>query len=840
MFLMDLDLCNDKTTYDQFNDADDLGAALVEFSAAKEIALGVETTALTPWSIAEAPRSAAQLGNGMTTKTYAKKLNTTFNTKPRPRILSAKAVPAGRQFVFDLDKLDREQKILLVSALNGKVWVGHNLAFDLMWIRSIEPGVTPSYVIDTMLLTTTHAPDLEFAVRDLMFSPSSPAYLRNGSKLGYLGLPHTLKHGSSARNHMEALLAQRDGGQLFTKTGEPVRSLPLDFLSVALMGEKLSRDFQRPYNWMPAVLTAGHYGSCKGDITQPSKIARRLLGLPENADIKRVLDEIKKSPGGSAYDVFAKGAIRLTQMQRNGLYFSFCDAMGYIKKQLNDAERASERLIQWLPELASHRSTLLTIDKGLTGSIKQAFAAALTRLGGKAPVTTITGEPDLSAKSLKMVYHGTPADSAIGAYKEMGGALKRVSMAQGYLAQVDENSRLHSMVTISTVTGRTASQEPNLQNSPRDQDFRALFAAPSGKKIIAVDYSAIEMRIAAALAVRAYRRFRELIDLAVAGAAFEYRRIALDMGIYWFLGDLGQESAIAHVVRLIGSDGNDSVPFAEKPDAEGRDYWREHYARKTFDIVQGMHASGAFQQDKHNDRLNLADIFARGLDPHIITALSTESLAGRFDLRGQSPVEYVGGLSMEEAADLKMRLRDARQAAKAQNFGLLYGMQPRRLHEYGITSYGLSWTIEEAEFASQAWFSLYPEIQLWHLLTRYSNRKMFSQDDPQKRQNKLFMASTLTGRPVCSDSLPSALNFQDQGTGAEIALAAIANLPVHLESELVNFVHDELVFEVPIERADIRKLEIEQIMVDAADRVLKDEFGVPTSVEAEIGDAWIH
>jgi DNA polymerase-1 len=83
------------------------------------------------------------------------------------------------------------------------------------------------------------------------------------------------------------------------------------------------------------------------------------------------------------------------------------------------------------------------------------------------------------------------------------------------------------------------------------------------------------------------------------------------------------------------------------------------------------------------------------------------------------------------------------------------------------------------------------------------------------------------------------LNFQDQGTGAEIALRAIADLPEHLAAELVNSVHDELVFEMPAELAGARAKEIERVMVAAADRVLRP-FMIPTEVEVAVGYYWIH
>ncbi len=71
-------------------------------------------------------------------------------------------------------------------------------------------------------------------------------------------------------------------------------------------------------------------------------------------------------------------------------------------------------------------------------------------------------------------------------------------------AMLDKDSRLHArFIQTGTTTGRMASHDPNLQNIPisteRGRVIRKAFLAPKEKKLIAFDYSQIELRIAAFL-----------------------------------------------------------------------------------------------------------------------------------------------------------------------------------------------------------------------------------------------------------------------------------------------------------------------------------------------------
>jgi DNA polymerase-1 len=102
---------------------------------------------------------------------------------------------------------------------------------------------------------------------------------------------------------------------------------------------------------------------------------------------------------------------------------------------------------------------------------------------------------------------------------------------------------------------------------------------------------------------------------------------------------------------------------------------------------------------------------------------------------------------------------------------------------------------------------------------------------------KLYKPSTLTGRPFAIlNDFKQALNFQDQGSGADMLARAIAWLPTEVAAMLLVPVHDELVFEVPVNNIENVKRLVKETMVRAGDEVLGG--GIPVEVETVVGEGW--
>jgi DNA polymerase-1 len=259
-------------------------------------------------------------------------------------------------------------------------------------------------------------------------------------------------------------------------------------------------------------------------------------------------------------------------------------------------------------------------------------------------------------------------------------------------------------------TGRLSSSEPNLQNipirTPEGRRIRQAFVAPKGYRLLAADYSQIELRI------------------------------------------------MAHL------SGDDSLRAA----------------------------------------------FAQGLDVHRATAAE------------------VFGAALEDVTN------EQRRAAKAINFGLMYGM----------SAFGLARQLGISRGDAQTYVDLYFE--------RYPGVKHYM-DQTREQAREQGYVSTVLGRrlylPEIKSQNParrqyaerSAINAPMQGTAADIIKRAMIDVDAWLaaaqvDGRLIMQVHDELVLEVADAITDAAAAEVSRIMTAAAD------LTVPLAVDVGVGANW--
>ena len=220
------------------------------------------------------------------------------------------------------------------------------------------------------------------------------------------------------------------------------------------------------------------------------------------------------------------------------------------------------------------------------------------------------------------------------------------------------------------------------------------------------------------------------------------------------------------------------------------------------------------------DRI-MTEAYERGLDLHAVTAASMLGIGqGRFD--PANPIH-----------------KEARQKAKAVNFGVIYGSGPRGLREFARDAYGIQMSLKEAQVVIDRFLKTYPGVAAWQ----------HKQAAEGQRTNRV---STLGGR---SHSFKWEIGgkysriwrsiFLSKARQPRLQLKGSIRIDARLQRELgdnarlVLQVHDEFVVEVNAEPelVALAKGILEEEMV-AAFRSLLPKAPTTGLVDAQPGPNW--
>lgn len=169
--------------------------------------------------------------------------------------------------------------------------------------------------------------------------------------------------------------------------------------------------------------------------------------------------------------------------------------------------------------------------------------------------------------------------------------------------------------------------------------------------------------------------------------------------------------------------------------------------------------------------------------------------------------------------------KDMRRAAKAVNFGIMYGMGARSLAE----STGMT-TNEATEFINK-YFEMHPKIKDYLDETKSLARAMGYVETLFGRRRYLpEIVSYYPAERAMAERM--AINHPIQGTAADIIKLAMIEINKKLRYKMLLQVHDELIFEIP--KKDIKKAtkEITEIM----ENVVK--LKVPIIADTKVGLSW--
>lgn len=174
--------------------------------------------------------------------------------------------------------------------------------------------------------------------------------------------------------------------------------------------------------------------------------------------------------------------------------------------------------------------------------------------------------------------------------------------------------------------------------------------------------------------------------------------------------------------------------------------------------------------------------------------------------------------------------RQMRDLAKVVNFGIVYGMG-----EFGLAS-RTSLTREEAADFIATYYTKYPKIRDWQQATLESTREKGYAETIFGRRRYLpaIRSSNYQARSAAERE---AVNMPIQGTAADIIKVAMIEVDKalgerELQSRMLLQVHDELIFECPMDEVEaIRDLAIEIMPASL-------EMKVPLKVEVKKGRSW--
>jgi DNA polymerase-1 len=215
--------------------------------------------------------------------------------------------------------------------------------------------------------------------------------------------------------------------------------------------------------------------------------------------------QIRRKGRLRCYELMRDAQHQIAHMQLNGCFFDREAQLRLMAKWVADSERVHHELKTLLGaefNLGSHIQLAAWIQKNVDASLLNTWPR-----GAKA-------RPKTGAKVLAL-YPDLPFVKTLMQWKILN--KKLTSFGSRYSAHINPaTNRIHPDFRIGgTDTGRLACRNPNIQNPPKESDFRALFAASDGRVMVVADYSQVELRVVALVAQEKtmLAAYRQGIDL---------------------------------------------------------------------------------------------------------------------------------------------------------------------------------------------------------------------------------------------------------------------------------------------------------------------------------------
>lgn len=403
-----------------------------------------------------------------------------------------------------------------------------------------------------------------------------------------------------------------------------------------------------------------------------------------------MMDSITSQKRAELYELLRQAQYPVMKLQYNGVHY---DAVAH-QKLMNRTEEELKTAEAEVRQVVGNQ-----INLNSTKQLSEFYSGKLNRRQLRQWKKTPSGGLSFNKDVLNKLQN-IPAVKPLARYSTLKHRLS--SFGNNLLKYVNTaTGRLHPNFAMGIAKGgRFSCSSPNVQQIPKDYEYRSMFSAPKGKKIIVADYSQVELRILAMIT---------------------------------------------------------------------------------------------------KDRVML-EAYREGRDLHTLTASA------------------ISGVELENVT------KEQRSAAKAVNFGLIFGMGAWGLSEYAKNSYNVNMSQSDAEQAKAQFFNKYPDVKKWYDRTSRGG----------------ILTKTRMGRVVKLDNRHTeSKNVPVQGSAAEVLLAALVELDKITGPgvKLVNIIHDEIVLEVDEDRVEEATKNLEEAMVNGMLRVFP-ECETRELIEYAVGDSW--
>lgn len=800
----------------------------------------IEEIRKAPWKVVDVETTGLTPGSKPVRLQARQALSASANL--RLRILTV-AIPTQsgyhKTYAFDLDEPRRTEEYDLIrdlaqASLTGGVF-GHNIGFDLFWLfrEAGSNAPRPSQVVDTMLLARLLMP--RFPVEVAEYSGWSLKAIEEKAR---------------SQDEQDLIQLKVDAATKIAKDS-PTSVWSLDTLCLFKLGKKLDKTYQKPRNWVAAVLTEAHREYATADVDDLFALLEHedMLNLDPGADIlKACLDLTASRADMKLVDGQVEDVLSIRQA---GMPIARDNARRFYQTAFDEAAVYAREMAEHAPILEDYVDDLADPEKGISANLKQVLAKAFRDKGVPVRATAKTGEPMVGEKDLRLAG-AELIESAIPlfhAWVKVAKAKKAGTMARDLIGFADRwdaadgvtTGRIYPLLSHGPATGRLSSSEPNAQQFPGRQDFRDIVHASPDTQIISCDYSALDVRVGAGLCIRTQREINQLFvtgELRKRGIserryekAYEVIRKARLLEEGTALDELADEFRRQSVV----------IESEMEKFREAREWRVVDDLKVDFLAVRlGMRYAQVRKEALRKGTPEwsaLRDVFQLGLDIHTYTA---------YKMNGGDPTVYEGK-DKAQIKTLQQAIRETlgglRKGGKVANLGLLYAMRSKGFQDYANKVFNMGWDLDFADETRNAWLKAYPEVDLWHVWTEltFEETVWMANEYGSRRPTSVFKVQTLGGRNLYAFGLNAALAFPDQGSGADIigiALRKLRERHPEIHRCVINQVHDELLLETSKDKAEAYAEIVVDVMGEAGAAVAA-EFDVPITAEPAIGDVWI-